>query len=201
MGKTYHGGDLKNLVFYGDGLLCPPEGYGEQIVELLVLQRPDATFKSFHPGEEQLSLEAALRGAPAVIGKAPDFVYIGVGGGDLLRGVEVGTALETLRALLQVLYIKTPARIAVANLCTAFFPQEARAAAAEFNAGIAALGSDRVGIVDLDDPVNLFLEAHRRGAGEKRSLHSHPMRPTSMGRVFLAHKAFALLELESLFPA
>lgn len=181
-------------------MLCPPDGYGEHIVERLVLARPDATFASFHPGEEQLTLEAALRGAPALIGKAPDFIYLAIGGADLLRGGNAAEALENMRALAQVLLLKTHARIAVANLCTAFFPQEARAAAAAFNAGLAALSGERVLVVDLDEPVRAFLDAHRRGGGEKRSLHTRPLHLTSMGRLFLSHTAFALLDLESLIP-
>ena len=188
-------------MFYGDGLLCPPDGYGEGIVELLVMRRPDAAVKSFHPGEESLTLEAALRGAPSLIGKAPDLAYIALGAADALRGTDPDEALSSLRALLQVLRLKTTAHLAVANVCTAFLPSEARPAAAVFNAGLAALaagGEDatRLTLVDLDGPVTAFLEAHRRGPGEKRSLHAQPLRLTSMGRLLLARAAFERLGLE-----
>jgi hypothetical protein len=191
---------LKNLVFYGDGLLCPPEGYGEQIIELLVMRRPAAGFKSFHPGEETLTLETALRGAPSLIGKAPDFVYIGLGSADMLRGVEPAAAIENLRALIQLLMLKTQARVALAKVCAAFLPPEARVSAAAFNAGLDDLATDRVGIVNLDNPVSGFLEAHRRGGGGKHSLHLTPLRLTSMGRVFLSNTASRLLALEDFFP-
>jgi hypothetical protein len=187
-------------VFYGDGLSCPPEGYAEHIVELLVLRRPEVAIKSFYPGEENLTLEAALRGAPALIGKAPDFVYLAVGAADLLRGTEPESALENLAALLQVLLLKTQARVVVANVCTAFLPQELRASAVAFNEGLNALCGERVIVADLDLPVTTFLEAHRRGGGEKRALHAQPLRLTSMGRVFLSNTAFTLLDLENLFP-
>jgi hypothetical protein len=196
----FAGGDLKNLVFHGDGLICPPEGYGEQIVELLTLRRPGAAFTSFLPGEENLTLDAALRGAAALIGKAPDFVLLGLGNADMLRGVAPAEALETLRALVQVLLLKTQARVSVATVCGAFLPPEARAGAAAFNAGLPSLSGDRVGLIDLDGPVNGFLDAHRRGGGEKRSLHAQPLRLTSMGRVFLSNTALGLISLEDLFP-
>lgn len=186
-------------MFFGDGLLCPSEGYGEPIVELLTLRRPGAAFKSYHPGEESLTLEAALRGAPAIIGKAPDFVLLGLGNADMARGVDPAAALEPLEALVQLLLLKTQARVAVANVCTAFQTAEARPAAAAFNAGLATLAGDRVERIDLDGPVNAFLEVHRRAAGEKRALHVGPLRLTSMGRVFLSHTVSARLALEELF--
>jgi hypothetical protein len=201
------GGGLKNLVFYGDGLLCPSEGYGEAIVELLVMRRPDATFKSFHPGDENLTLEGASHGAAALIGKAPDFVMLGLGNADMLRGTDPAAPLGHLRALLQVLALKTQARIVVANVCTAFLPQEARGIASEYNADLAALAAsagewgDRVRVLDLDGPVHGFLDAHRRGGGEKRSLHVQPLRLTSMGRLFLSATAYGSLALEDFFPA
>ena len=189
-------------MFYGDGLLCPPEGYGEGIVELLVLRHPDAAFRSFHHGEESLALDAALRGAASLIGKAPDFVFLGLGNVDMLRGVAPAEALASLRALIQVVLLKTQARVAVANVCGAFLPPEARAGAAGYNAGLMGLpgeSGDRVRVVNIDDPVNAFLEAHRRGGGEKRSLHVRPLCPTSMGRVFLSNTVFGLLSLEDIF--
>jgi hypothetical protein len=190
-------------VFFGDGLMCPPDGYGEQIVERLVMSRPDAVFKSFHPGEEALTLEAALRGAPALIGKAPDFVLLGLGNADMIRGISPDEALGNLRALIQVLLLKTQARVVVANVCGAFLAPDARAITAEYNAELALMAveheGERVDVLDLDGPVNRFLEAHRRGAGEKRSLHAGPLRLTSMGRVFLSGTAFDQLKLEDFF--
>jgi hypothetical protein len=190
---------MKNLVFYGDGLLCPPDGYGEAIIELLVTNRPRAVFKSFHSGEENLSLEAALRGAPALIGKAPDLVVLGLGTVDVLHAVSTAESLERLAALIQLLVLKTQARVAVATVCGAFLPLEARPAAHEFNRGLAQLAENRVEIIDLDSAVAAFLEDHRQGAGEKRSLHAHALKLTSTGRVFLSNTAYRLLSLEDVF--
>ncbi len=195
---------MKNLVFCGDGVLCPQEGYGETLVELLTLRHPAASFRAFLRGEEEMTSEAALREAPALIGKAPDFVLLCVGHADLLRGGDPDRSLGKLGELAQLLVLKTQARIAVSSLCTAFLPEEFRPAAAEFNAGLAALGNQagpRLRVTDLDAPVRAFLEAHRRGAGEKRALHVSPLRPTSMGRLLLAHAAWDALALEEFFPA
>lgn len=189
---------MKKLVFHGDGLLCPPDGYGEAMVELLVLERPEAAIRSYHPGEEKLRVEEALRAAPALIGKAPDFIHLGVGSVDLLEGVAPETALEALKALVQLLVLKTQAVVSVATLIPAFLPPEARPAAEAFNAGLAALAAERVRVTDLDTPVRAFLDAHRRAAGEKRSLHAQPLKPTSMGRAFLARAAYVRSGLETL---
>jgi hypothetical protein len=191
---------VKNLVFCGDGVLCSPEGYGDLLVELLTLRRPAAAIQSFVRGEPELTTESALRDAPALIGKAPDFVLLGVGHADMLRGEDPARALARLRDLVQLLLLKTHAEVALASLCTAFLPAEAREAAAAFNAGLADLSGPRVRVADLDAPVRAFLEAHRRGEGEKRALHVQALRPTSMGRLLLAYAAWDALDLASTFP-
>ena len=188
---------MKNLVFHGDGLLCPPDGYGEAMVELLVLARPDAAIKSYHPGDENLRAEGALRAAPVLIGKAPDFIHLGVGGVDILDGTAPETVLEALTALVQLLTQKTHAAVSVATLVSPFLPPESRPAAEAFNAGLAALAAERVRVTDLDTPVRAFLDAHRRAAGEKRSLHATPLKPTSMGRAFLARTAYVRSGLDA----
>lgn len=201
--SRFAGECVKNLVFCGDGVLCPQEGYGETLVELLTLRHPAASFRSYLRGEEELTAEGALREAPALIGKAPDFVLLGVGHADLLGGAEPERSLARLNELVQLLSLKTQARLAVASLCTPFLPEELRPAAAEFNAGLGALGGapDRLRVVDLDASVRAFLEAHRRGNGEKRALHVRPLRPTSMGRLLLAHATWDALGPDALFPA
>src|SRR5690606_8846591 len=103
--------------FCGDGLLCPPEGYGEAVVELLVTRRPGAAFKSYHVGEEQLTAVAALPVAPALIGKAPDLVVIGLGTADMAQELAPEASLEKLGALLQVLLLKTQTRVALTTVC------------------------------------------------------------------------------------
>lgn len=197
---------LKNLVFFGDGLLCPPEGYGEAVVELLITRHPDAAFKSFHLGDERLTAEAAQALAPALIGKAPDLTVIGLGAVDMDEGGAPEASLEKLAALVQLLLSKTKTRVAVTTVCAAFLPPTARAAAAEFNAGVRMLpgtfaGGERVSVLDLDAAVDGFLDAHRRGSGEKRSLHASAVRPTSMGRVFLSNTVYALLGIDAFLAA
>jgi hypothetical protein len=196
---------LKKLVLYGDGFLCPPGGYGESLIDLLVMRRPEAAFTASLPGEENLTLEASARDLPLLVGKAPDFMYLGLGAGDMLRGADPADAFAALESLVQVLLQKTRARIAVANLCEAFLPPDARAAAVEFNFALPGILGERVQITDLNAPVNIFFDRHRRGSGEKRSLYEGardgvPPRLTSMGRVFLSHAAYGQLGLEELFP-
>jgi hypothetical protein len=193
---------VKKLVFYGDGLLWPPEGYGEQLVDLLVFERPAETFQSFHPGEESLSLEKALKGAPLhLIGKAPDFIYLSIGAADLLQGHSPDSSLAELDHLLRLLQQKTRAQIFFPSLCTPFFPEEIRAQALAFNAGLPDLVRKAgANFLDLDFPACAFLDRHRQGKGEKRALHQGPLRLTSMGRVFFSQTAFRLLPWQRIFP-
>jgi len=196
---------MKNLVFYGDGLLCPPEGYSEQLMDGLVLRHPEAALQSFHPGEQHLTLEAAFKGAPFhVIGKAPDFVFLGLGTADLLQSAEPSGMRANLEALLQLIQHKTRAHLAFTSVCEAFLPEESqREKARAYNAGLSALAGngERVSFLDLNSHANAFLEKHRRGAGEKRALHVLPLQLTSMGRVFLSHTALENLPWNSFLSA
>jgi hypothetical protein len=171
------------------------------LIDLLVMRRPEAAFTASLPGEDGLSLESAARDLPLLIGKAPDFVYLGLGTVDILRGADPAEAFTTLDSFVQLLLLKTRARLAIANLCEGFLPADARPAALEFNRALPSLASDRVQITDLNSPVQVFFERHRRGSGEKRSLYEgSPPRLTSMGRVFLSHAAYGQLGLEEFFP-
>lgn len=191
---------MKNLVFYGDGLLCPPDGYGENVVDLLVSQNPGAAVQSFHRGETTLTLEAALKGAALhVLGKAPDWVYLGLGTPDFLQSRNPERTRETLDSLLQLILLKTKAKIAFTSVCEAFLPEEnQRESARIYNASLPALVNERVLLIDLNSNVHSFLEKHRQGSGEKRALHVLPLQLTSMGRIFLSHVALKNLPWDNL---
>lgn len=186
---------VKKLVFYGDGLLCPPSGYGEQLVDLCVLRQPGAVFQSFHPGEENLLLETALKGAPFhILGKAPDLVYLGLGNADLLQSSDPHAMISTLDALLQLVLQKTRAQVAFTPAFEAFLPEAGQRERAQvYNAGLPALAGERVFFLDLNARIGDFLEKHRQGSGEKRALHQRPLELTSMGRVFLSQAALESL--------
>ena len=169
-------------------------------MDLLVMHHPGTAFESFHPGEQNLTLEAALRGAPLhVIGKAPDFVYLALGHADLLQSSQPDSMMKNLEDILQMILLKTRTRIAFTSICEAFLPEESqRESARAYNAKLPALAGDRLLFLDLNAHVASFLERHRRGTGEKRALHSQPLRLTSMGRVFLSHAALENLPWENL---
>jgi hypothetical protein len=192
---------LKKLVLYGDSLLAPSGGgYGEQLIDLLVMRRPEAAFTTSYTHEDRLDADAVARDLPVLIGKAPDFVYLALGTMDMLEGADPGAAFSTLESLARMLHQKTRAPRAVANVCLAFLPPEARPAGEEFNARLGGLADERTAVIDLNAPVNFFFEQHRRGSGEKRSLYEGaPPRLTSMGRVFLSHAAYGALGLEEFF--
>ena len=191
---------MKNLVFYGDGLLCPPEGYGEQLVDLLVLRHPEVSFQSFHPGEMHLTLDAALKGAPfQVLGKAPEFVYLGLGHPDFLKPADPNALYSSLESLVQLILQKTRAKVAFTSVCEAFLPEESqRDMASVYNRRLPSLANDRVLFLDMNSSVNAFLEIHRRGPGEKRALHQQSLQLTSMGRVFMSNMALENLPWSNL---
>ena len=191
---------MKNLVFYGDGLLCPPDGYGEAIVDLLVARNPAIAIQSFNPGENGLTLEAALKSTPLhLLGKAPDWVYLGLGHPDLLQSRDPKSMRETLESLLQLILLKTRARIAVTSVLEDFLPEDSqREKARMFNASLSTLTGERVLFLDLNTNVHEFLEKHRQGPGEKRALHALPLQLTSLGRIFLSQLALKNLPWNNL---
>jgi hypothetical protein len=92
-------------VLYGDGLLAPSGGgYGEQLIDLLVMRRPDAAFTTSYTHEDHLEADAVARDLPVLIGKAPDFVYLALGTLDMLRGADPEAAFATLENLARVLH-------------------------------------------------------------------------------------------------
>jgi lysophospholipase L1-like esterase len=170
-------------------------------VDLLVLRHPGALFRSFHPGESTLTLEAALKSTPLhVLGKAPDWVYLGLGTADLLQPLQQpGAMLENLDSLIQLILQKTRAQLVFTPAFEAFFSDESqREKARAYNAGLPALARDRAYFLNLNAKVNAFLEKHRLGSGDKRALHELPLKLTSMGRVFLSHAAQESLPQENL---
>ncbi len=179
---------MKKLALYGDGLLCAPEGYGELLVDLLFLRHPAAQLQSYRNGDPELSLEDAVKGvALHVVGKAPHLVLLSVGGADLLRGESPQSVLSALGALLQIILQKTRAQVLVAGLCESFFPAgPLREAAAATQTEYKTLAQTRIHLLDLNPAVEGFLRRHRPGNGEKRALHTGPLRLTAMGRLLLA---------------
>ena len=169
-------------------------------MDLLVFQKPEIAVQSFHPGEKSLTIETALKGAPFhVVGKAPDWVYLGLGLPDLLQSTDPKLMLENLESLLQLILQKTRAQIAFTSAYEAFLPEESqRENARIYNASLSSLKGERIFLLDLNTSVNEFLQKHRQGSGEKRALHLLPLQLTSMGRVFLSHTALKNLPWDNL---
>ena len=165
------------------------------------MRKPNGAFQSFHLGEESLSLETAEKQAAFhVIGKAPDLIFLGMGHTDLLAGKSSDAMRIAFASLLDLLQAKTQAHIAFASICEAFFPEEnQRETARTFNTTLSAFAGPRTRFLDLNSPVNTFLDQHRQGKGEKRALHLSPTRLTSMGRVLLAEILFQQLGWSELF--
>ncbi len=191
---------MKKIVFYGDGILRPPSGYSEQLIDLLVFHHPLASFQSFHLGEECLTLDSALKNAPFhVIGKAPDLIFLALGNTERLQQEAISLSLEKLHTLIHLFTLKTKAKIVLTSLCSAFYSEASRDDVLAYNVGMQKIALlPQLQWLDLDSAVHTFLEKHRLGMGEKRALHQGPMALTSMGRVFLSQTAYSQLPWDTL---
>jgi hypothetical protein len=189
----------QKLVLYGDGLLVSQHGFGETLLDLLLIKAPSAILQAFIQGEDDLDIATATHEASwRVIGKAPQEILIALGASELLAGKQASVLLSPLEALVHLLINKTKATLILTALPVAFFDDgPMRQAAIAFNHGLKSFQSANVVIHDVNPEVEQFLESHRKSPGEKRALHLAANRPTSLGGHLLAKSLSALWPLNS----
>ena len=198
---------MKKIIFWGDAMLTGPAGYAELLGDHLYLHHPRAEISlSVVPasvGGDGSTLAEALREAPLhAIGRDPDLLYLGFGPADLKAGKPPEEVLRVLRDLVSLVLQKTHAFLVLPLLISGFFPDtEDRGRVRAVNAGIAALAGSRVALVDLESQVDAFLSAHLQSEGDQRALHLDTGRLTPLGRLLLAHHAYAKVPWPDLRPA
>lgn len=176
------------LVLYGDGLLTPPHGFGELLLDALLLKAPALAWQASLQGSEDLGVEKAFHEASwRLLGKAPQEAILALGATEIQKGAKAKDLLPWLQELLQLIHNKTQAEIALVTLPLAFFPEgSAREEAGFWNAALAELDSGVIACFDLNAPVQAFFREHRESLGEKRALHVAANRLTMLGKLLLA---------------
>lgn len=194
---------MKKIIFWGDGLFSGPTGYAELLAHHIFLHNPQADVSTTVHPDGATTWQDAVRLTPLhVIGKAPDLAVLGFGGADLSAGRSPEEIAEAAQAALTLILHKTQSRVCLLSLISSFFPEDAgREASHAVNRRLKELATDRVSWVDLETEVERFLNQHRQGPGEKHALHLDSARLTPLGRLFLAHHAFRLIEWPDLEPA
>jgi hypothetical protein len=175
-------------VFYGDGLLVPTTGFGETLLDLLLLTAPQATWQASLQGSEEMTLTMAQQELSwRVIGKAPHGVLLVLGAREIEMGATSESLLPQFDELLSLLLAKTQAHIHLVSLPLGFFPEGVvREEADAFNRALRKKAHDRLSFCDVNPDLNAFLAQHRLSLGEKRALHLQAIRPTQLGRLLLA---------------
>lgn len=183
---------MKKIIFWGDGILAGPDGYGELLENHLLLHHPRADVSMSIQGREGTTLTDALREAPFhAIGKDPDLLFLAFGHADVQAGHAIGEILRVYQDLVSLVLQKTHARICLADLIPGFFPEEAeREICLTMNHSLRDLTSSRVSVLDLAGDVDAFLRDHRESPGDQRALHLDCGRLTPLGQLHLAHHAF-----------
>ncbi len=176
------------LVLYGDGLLYPPHGFGELLLDALLLKAPSLAWQASLQGSDDLGVEKAFHEASwRLVGKAPQEVVLAFGATEIEKGAKAKDLLPWLQELLHLIHSKTQAEIALVALPLAFFSEgPEREEAANWNASLAELNSSVIDCFDLNTPVQAFFQEHRESLGEKRALHLAPNRLTMLGKLLLA---------------
>lgn len=195
---------MKKIIFWGDGLLVGTTGYAELLAHHIFLHHPQANVStSIIHGATPATWRDVLRDAPLhVIGKAPDLVILGLGGADLSLEKSPEEIAHHAQAALNLMLQKTQCKVVLLSVVSSFFAEDAqREACHSLNHRLRELAVDRITWVDLESQVEIFLNQHRQGLGEKHSLHLDPARLTPFGRLFLAHHAFELISWPDLNPA
>jgi hypothetical protein len=187
-------------------MLTGPAGYAELLVDHVFLHHPRAELSlsvvAASAGADGSTLAEALREAPLhAIGRDPDLLYLGFGPADLKAGKAPEDILRVLGDLVSLVLHKTHAHLALPLLISRFFPDnDDRGRVRAVNSGIASLAGSRVAVVDLETRVEAFLRAHLESKGDQRALHLDTGRLTPLGRLLLAHHAYALVPWPDLRP-
>jgi len=178
----------KRLVLYGDGLICPPDGFGEIFLDHLLMMAPGASWQSSIQGSETLSLKQALSEISLhVIGKAPQQLLLAFGAGEIAMGQAPENLAKYLEEMLHLVTTKTQSQVALLSLPEAFFPVgETRQSAVKYNRILASLAKPGIYHLSINPAIESFLAQHRESLGEKKSLHFAPNRLTTLGKLFLA---------------
>ena len=195
---------MKKIIFWGDGLLAGLHGYGELLENHVFLHHPRADVSMSVLGRDGATLADALREAPLhAIGKDPDLLYLAFGHSDLAAGREPEEVLRGFQDLTALLLQKSHARLCVAGLVPAFFPEGSlRERCRTVNRGLRdAAAATRVSVIDLEAKVESFLREHRESPGDQRALHLDSGRLTPLGQLHLAHHAYRLVSWPGLQPA
>jgi hypothetical protein len=187
---------MKKIIFWGDGILAGPSGFQELLSKHIFLHHPRADVKSYPYGGETASWQDAVRETPLhVIGKAPDLVVLGFGYTDLAAGRTSVEIVQQASGVITLMLQKTQARICLLSTVSSFLDEESeRERCGLLNSHMRDLTGPRVSWVDLEGRVEWFHNEHRQGPGEKHSLHLDRNRLTPLGRLFMAHHAFHLIE-------
>ncbi len=187
---------MKKIIFWGDGILSGPSGFAELLVNHLFLHHPRADVSTSLYGGETEGWQDAVKNTPLhVIGKAPDLVVLGFGYSDLGAGRTPDEIALAAQGVITLMLGKTQSRVCLLALISSFFPEgEDRERCHALNRRMRELIGPRVELVDIDSRVERFLAEHKQGVGEKRALYLDRNRLTPLGRLFLAHHAFHLIE-------
>jgi hypothetical protein len=175
-------------VLYGDGLLVSPSGFGETLLDHLLLVSPQATWQASIQGSEEMTLALAQQEASwRVIGKAPHGVVLAFGAKEIESGAQAKSLLAHLDEILTLIAAKTHAQIHLVSLPLAFFAEGTTRMEGElYNRGLQARSLGNWTYCDVNPDVDAFLAQHRNSLGEKRALHLQASKPTQLGRLLLA---------------
>ncbi len=181
---------MKKLVFLGEELSFGKDGFGELLHSHLILSAPQFSFELSSFSDNEMTYEKAFTSVPVhVIGKAPDLVLLALGYNDLLSEKPVDSLKKSLLDTLNLILDKTRASIMVTNLCSAFFQGNTQLLdrCREFNQICGEVSNtERITGIDVDTPTIRFLDEHRLGKGEKRSLHIDGPHLTILGALLLS---------------
>lgn len=191
---------MKRIIFWGDGLLCGKEGYGELLGDHIFLHHPRTDINLALHGTPGIELKEAMREAPFhIIGKDPDLLFLAFGHSDIALRLRSNYVLKIITEVANLVLQKTRAHICIPTLMSSFFYQgDFRDRCDEVNGEILKMGMQRVTIMDLNKKVQEFLEEHRQSQGDIKALHIDSERLTSLGQLFLSHHAYLQMPWPSL---
>ncbi len=181
---------MKNLLLFGDGVLFGPDGFGDYLIAQFFLAQPAAVYTFNCHGRDELCWDEALEMAPFhILGRAPQGIVLGLGHSDIHLLRPMDQVFCDLSALLDLIVGKSQATIYLCQVCPSLFAgdEEKLERVSAYNSRLVEKQNSRIKLMRFSDAVEDFLSQHRKGRGEKHSIHSQWNRLTILGRILFAN--------------
>jgi len=190
---------MNKMVFVGDSLLTGEQGYYPLVEAKILLDNPATEFL-FECIKKDCETYGQIfnQSSAVIIGRAPQHLFLSLGIQDIYSAAGSLDILNSARNTLELLKDKTGASIFLTNAATILIGADKfMDKCNEFNQGLNTICEELdINLINLDAHTKKFLNEHRVGSGEKRSLHKNGPELYPMGQMLMAELIYNRIKQE-----